>query len=101
MIGVANHHHTAAIAPNDMSNSASGVRRVIGSVLREGSVDYLLAGGLPRGQSEIPVMGFRGTTPPHWRPNWTPSSDASAGLLAGGQPEIGEFMRRRVLELRN
>src|SRR5215468_5369084 len=46
-------------------------------------------------------MGFRGTTPPHWRPNWTQSSDASAGLLAGGQPEIGEFMRRRVLELRN
>src|SRR5215470_4532029 len=57
MIGVANHHHTAAIAPNDMSNSASGVRRVIGSVLREGSVDYLLAGGLPRGQSQMPVIG--------------------------------------------
>ena len=43
LIGVASHHHTAAIAPRETSRSASGVRREIGSVLREGSVDYLLA----------------------------------------------------------
>jgi hypothetical protein len=53
VIGVANHHHTAAIAPNDKSNSASGVRKEIGSVLREGSVDYLLASHLPRGDNGV------------------------------------------------
>src|SRR6478672_5759390 len=36
MMGVASHHHTAAIAPRDMSKSASGVRREIGSILRAG-----------------------------------------------------------------
>jgi hypothetical protein len=39
VIGVASHHHTAAIAPKDMSKSASGVRREIGSILRAGIVD--------------------------------------------------------------
>src|ERR1700761_5152763 len=32
-IGVASHHHTAAIEPRDSRRSASGVRKVIGSIL--------------------------------------------------------------------
>ena len=39
VIGVASHHHTAAIAPRDISRSASGVRREISSILRAGIVD--------------------------------------------------------------
>ena len=38
MVGMASHHHTAAIAPKDI-RSASGVRREISSVLRVGIVD--------------------------------------------------------------
>jgi hypothetical protein len=38
-MGVASHHHTAAIAPKDMSRSASGVRKEIGSILQAGTVD--------------------------------------------------------------
>src|ERR1035438_1635965 len=41
-MGVANHHHhTAAIAPRQMSRSASGVRKEIGSILsgREASIN--------------------------------------------------------------
>jgi hypothetical protein len=39
MIGVASHHHTATITPREINRSASGVRKEIGSVLREGFVD--------------------------------------------------------------
>jgi hypothetical protein len=38
-MGVASHHHTAAIALKDIRRSASGVRREIGSILRAGIVD--------------------------------------------------------------
>ena len=39
VIGVASHHHTAAIVPREIRKSASGVRREIGSILRAGLVD--------------------------------------------------------------
>jgi hypothetical protein len=39
LIGMASHHHTAAIAPRDIRRSASGVRSEISSVLRAGIVD--------------------------------------------------------------
>jgi hypothetical protein len=38
-MGVAIHHHAAAIAPRDIRRSASGVRREIGSILRAMIVD--------------------------------------------------------------
>src|SRR5271167_5041456 len=38
LVGMASHHHTAAIAPRDIRRSASGVRREISSVLRAGIV---------------------------------------------------------------
>lgn len=44
-------------------------------------------------------MGFCETIPPHWRPIWTPSNDASARPSRRLGID-GEFMRRRVLELR-
>ena len=48
VIGVASHHHKAAIIPRDIRRSASGVRREIGSILRAGTVDYPFVGVLPR-----------------------------------------------------
>jgi hypothetical protein len=39
MMGVASHHHTAAIEPRDIRRSASGVRREIGCILRAEIVD--------------------------------------------------------------
>jgi hypothetical protein len=39
LTGVASHHHTAKIAIREIARSASGVRKEIGSVLREGFVD--------------------------------------------------------------
>jgi hypothetical protein len=50
-IGVANHHHTAAIALRDMRRSASGVRSEIGSILLAGTVE--LAGHRPSAKSRI------------------------------------------------
>jgi hypothetical protein len=35
-IGVASHHHTAAIKPSDIKRSASGARREISSILQYG-----------------------------------------------------------------
>jgi hypothetical protein len=48
VIGVASHHHTAAIALSEIRRSASGVRKEIGSILRAGTVDYPFIGVLPR-----------------------------------------------------
>jgi hypothetical protein len=39
LIGLASHHHAAAITPRDIRRSASGVRSEISSVLRAGIVD--------------------------------------------------------------
>src|SRR5436309_11762809 len=68
VIGVASHHHTAAIVQRETSRSASGVRSEIGSVLREGSVDYLLARHLPRGDGEMDPSLPPGNWPAAVRP---------------------------------
>jgi len=41
LIGIASHHHPAAIAPREIRRSASGVRSEISFVIRAGIVDWL------------------------------------------------------------